>query len=593
MEWQQYVLENDLIIVTCDGYEPNLHPGKYEREGIRYGSAPPYDYMRAHETNDHHWGWNFGAHFREIVTHVDSTFRTIPDRSQRGLTGLSMGGQMSFYIGGQNKDLVSSVSAFDPADNYPLFGPKGRQVVLPNLELYRSLKGMAVRLTVTDGDWLKYNNAHLEKHLRSAQLAPFEFHTAKYPDHWAADIDKQLDFHMREFRKERQLPYKWNHVNAAYPNFEVLGYRINVDRTQPALTLLENISPKKMRILGRAFLPDGPVITDENLSVTTSQVYPPLTSFQIVSYNLTTGRYASEPVQSDTDGRLNFSLPGGGHVIGINEEGKGHSALADLVFEGNQERFYFEEGEKSSFSFTMINPSTTTLTDIEITASSENPDVIFKNPSLRLKKLNPAEKIVLKDRFHFILNRFTEPHSMGRVTFKIQANGQIIDTVSVIAYFLPRSRSVARRDVIILDGSSAQRIPVYEQGSDNIVMKEIAGGEGNGNGIPEAGEKLLVYIRIPQGMAPADTNTYHRCYAVNNFSSMKHMTVRELNYEEKRSQAGATSVASVLTTGGQGKKRWKGTLRFRVESLYNDKHDPASKATVYAHKYDYVKVRFK
>src|SRR5690606_21912503 len=104
---------------------------------------------------------------------------------------------------------------------------------------------------------------------------------------------------------------------------------------------------------------------------------------------------------------------------------------------------------------------------------------------------------------------------------------------------------------------------------------------------------LLVYIRIPQGMALADTNTYHRCYAVNNFSSMKHMTVRELHYEEKRSQAGATSVASVLTTGGQGKKRWKGTLRFRVESLYNDKHDPASKATVYAHKYDYVKVRFK
>jgi hypothetical protein len=75
MEWKNYVKEHDVIIVTWDGYEPNLHEGKKMREGIKYGNTSPYDYVRAHEKKDHHWGWDYRLYFRDLVKHVDQNFR--------------------------------------------------------------------------------------------------------------------------------------------------------------------------------------------------------------------------------------------------------------------------------------------------------------------------------------------------------------------------------------------------------------------------------------------------------------------------------------------------------------------------------------
>ena len=153
MEWLDYSQTHDLIIVTWDGYEPNLHPGSKTREGIKYGNCQPYDYPRAHETTVRHWGWDFKMYFRELVAHIDSTYRTIADRDHRAITGLSMGGLESLYITGQNKDLVGSLSAFCPADVASMFGPKGHLSLFPVPEMYRSLKGISMRLTATDGDW--------------------------------------------------------------------------------------------------------------------------------------------------------------------------------------------------------------------------------------------------------------------------------------------------------------------------------------------------------------------------------------------------------------------------------------------------------
>ncbi len=117
MEWSDYVQNHEVIIVTWDGYEPNNHPGRNFREDLTYGRARPYDYDVAHETDSKHWGWDYRMYFRDLVHHVDSNFRTVPDRQHRAISGLSMGGQTAYYIAGQSKDLVSAVSAFDPADN--------------------------------------------------------------------------------------------------------------------------------------------------------------------------------------------------------------------------------------------------------------------------------------------------------------------------------------------------------------------------------------------------------------------------------------------------------------------------------------------
>jgi enterochelin esterase-like enzyme len=51
---------------------------------------------------------------QELVTYVDSHYRTIPDRASRGLTGHSMGGYGAMRVGMKNPDVFSSIYLLSP-----------------------------------------------------------------------------------------------------------------------------------------------------------------------------------------------------------------------------------------------------------------------------------------------------------------------------------------------------------------------------------------------------------------------------------------------------------------------------------------------
>ena len=48
----------------------------------------------------------FKDYFPELVSHIDSTYRTIADRAGRGVIGHSMGGIMSFFLAGKYPDMI-------------------------------------------------------------------------------------------------------------------------------------------------------------------------------------------------------------------------------------------------------------------------------------------------------------------------------------------------------------------------------------------------------------------------------------------------------------------------------------------------------
>lgn len=586
MEWKNYAKTHDVIIITWDGYEPNLHPAKKFREGIQYGNASPYDYMRAHDKEDHHWGWDYRLYFRDLVKNVDENFRTIADRNHRGVTGLSMGGLTAYYVAGQNKDLVSSVSSFDPADNFPMYGPKGRQVVFPILQLYRPLKGLAVRMTMTDGDWLKYNDWELKRIFEAADLSHFETHIADYPDHWAADIDKQLDFHMKEFQKPHPFPNDWHHVCPGFPSFDVWGYRIEVERPRPALTILEDVSSGHMKVLSRDFLPDGPIVQDEKISVSTGEIYSPNDSYELITYNLSSGKINSRRAKASADGRLTYELGGGGNLVGINGKGPGNGPKLRIVPNNNQEYFYFEEGKSCSLNLKLVNVGNRVAENIEITAHSEHPYIEFTENKIHLVKVAAGDLTNLEDRFNFSFNQYSDSSFAGAIVFEVKVNGKPSDAQRIMFFQVPESQTIGENDMIILDGRTVKEIPIYRQGPNIVQMQEISGGEGNGNGVLDRGENALIYIRLAKGMGPNDINTFHRTYLLNHHDD-PFIRVKQLSYAEKLSQAGSTSVATVITLSKDTPDNYEFDFLFQVESLYNDKEDATSRATIYAHKYDY------
>jgi hypothetical protein len=592
MEWENYVKRHNVIIVTWDGYEPNLHEGKKMREGIKYGNALPYDYVRAHEKNDHHWGWDYRMYFRDLVKHVDKNFRTIADRDHRAVTGLSMGGLTSYYIAGASRDLISSVSAFDPADNFPLYGPKGKQAVFPILEMYRPLKGLSVRLTATDGDWLKYNDRELKQMFEAADLSHFESHIADYPDHWTADTEQQLDFHMREFGKPHPIPEGWSHICPAFSAFQVWDYNFQIQRSAPALTILENVSPGHMKVLSRDFIPDGPIVQEEIVSVSTDDIYSPNEPYQLVTYNLSDGEIKSRNVNSSAEGRLVYELNGGGHLIGINGKDSGKGAKLQMVFKDNQEYFYFEKGRPSSLDFKLVNVGTEQAGNIEITASSNHPYIEFGVNKVHITNVGPAALVDLEKQFKFTFNQYSDSAFVGAINFEVRINGELSGTQKIMVFPVPDSEIIANDDMIILDGRTVNDVSIYAQGPNAVQQQTLSGGKGNGNGKLERGEQALLYVRLPRGMGENDLNTFHRTYLINHLN-LPFIDVKQLDYMEKLNQASASSVSTVLSVSKETPVNYDLDLWLKIESLYNDERDTTSRATIYAHKYDYRHAKLK
>ena len=589
MEWLDYSQNHDVIIVTWDGYEPNLHPGNSTREGIRYGGCQPYDYPRAHESGSQirHWGWDFKMHFRELVAHIDSSYRTINDRDHRAITGLSMGGLTSLYIAGQNKDLVGSLSAFCPADVIPQYGPKGYLSVFPVLEMYRSLKGMHMRLTATDGDWLHAHDIQMKRIFEGSGFESFEFHEADFPDHWAADIDLQLDYHMAEFDKVHPRPGSWNHICPSYKTFDQWGYSFNIERSAPALTILEQVSKKHMKVYSREFIPDGPLVSDETIGVSTDSLYTPSSSYNFNVYNLTKKSFTTHQVPSTPDGRLNFNLPGGGNILGIHGEGMDNGPDLIVVNKSNRDYLYFEANTPYALDFTMVNVGFQDASNISVKAFSEHPNIAFDDDEISLSSLPSATSMQLDSIFRFSFQGYNDDHLAGNIMLEISIDGVVADTQKVVFFATPESPYVTDDEVIILDGRTQSSVPVFDQGRNSVQKKKLTGGTGNGNGIPEKGEEILVYIKLEQGLSPNDKNTFHKTHLIGAYDESS-VTVEKLKYDEKMSQAGATSISTLISIADSVTSDTI-DLWFRVESLYNENKAEARRST-YEFYYDYRKV---
>lgn len=590
MEWLDYSQNHDVIIVTWDGYEPNLHPGQYTREGIKYGSCSPYDYPRAHESGGaiKHWGWDYKLYFRDLVAHIDSSYRTIADRDHRAITGLSMGGLTTLYVSGQNKDLVGSASAFCPADNIPNYGPKGYLSVFPVLEMYRSLKGLPVRITATDGDWLHANDIQMKRIFEGSGFKSFEFHEADFPDHWAADIDLQLDFHMEEFEKKHKRPVDWNHICPAFKIFDQWGYSFNIERSAPALTILEQVSKKHMKVYSREFIPDGPLVSDETIGVNTDMLYTPSCIHNFNVYNLTKNSFSSHQLSSTSDGRLNFNLPGGGNILGIQGEGMDSGPDLIVVNESNRDYSYFEANTPYNLDFTMVNVGFQDAHNISVKAFSDHPFIAFADDEISLPSVASATSVVLDSVFSFGFAGYSDENLAGNILLEISINDVVADTQKIVFFVTPVSPFVADDEMIILDGRTQSSVPVFDQGRDSVQYKNLSGGTGNGNGIPEMGEEILVYIKLEQGLSPNDKNTFHKTYLIGAYDK-DYVNVEKLKYDEKVSQAGATSISSIISIADSIASDTT-DLWFRVESLYNENKAEARRST-YEFYYDYRKVR--
>ena len=106
-------------LFDCGAAEPCIivlpHLNHY-KDDADYGDSRPQGAMESFFETD---GRAESAFVHDVVEHVDSCFRTIPDKEHRALAGLSIGALQSIYISAWNPDIFGHVGMFSPMYKAP------------------------------------------------------------------------------------------------------------------------------------------------------------------------------------------------------------------------------------------------------------------------------------------------------------------------------------------------------------------------------------------------------------------------------------------------------------------------------------------
>jgi len=298
----RFVSGHDVIVVKWDGF--NI------RDGDEY-------YLRPYNISPVETFRQFPLYFPELVRTIDSRYRTIPDREHRAVSGLSMGGFMTFWIGGKYPDLVCAAGNFCGSPEF-FVGPKAFPVEYRHIDMYKNYGGMRLRLNFGTDDFIRAYHRDMNR------IFPHIMDNYEYGIYEAAHstcgLGEMFGFIMRTFENPPEKPETWHHIDV-YPVFSVWGYDVTSDRTVPGFTILENVNIRGFRSSVREFLPDGGIMPSVTVTVTTAPVYGKETAYLINDMNLTKNHATQYLKKSDKDGKLTFAINGYTHDIGITEQG--------------------------------------------------------------------------------------------------------------------------------------------------------------------------------------------------------------------------------------------------------------------------------
>ncbi len=582
--WNDYIDTHNVVLVIPDPRNPN---------GSTYDYSLVFD-NRTYEGTPAHNGKIFSKYFRELVMEVDNNFRTIPDRDHRGLSGQSRGGFMSPYIASQNKDLVSASSMSCPSPDGAMVGTLNKEVLFDVAETGRSLKGISLRISSPDGDRYKQYTWELKAKWDMMDLDKLEMHIPHYPNHYAADMDQQFDFHMREFNELHPTPEVWHHADP-WPEFDVWNYSISVSRDVPAISFMELVTKRGMIFYSRPFIPDGPINQIEKVKIITDSVYYPTSTYTLVDYNLSTKEFVKTDIFSDEAGKINIELNGGGHALGINK--KGDEAKLFLIETNNRDNFYALEGVDSNLSLKLVNVGASASGPVQIKISSPKDFIALSTPFLEIQNIDPGQAVDCNVGFIVTKYSLSAPDGddnpldgdefISKIELELQYGNKQKEIQSFKIFPVPRVQTISKNDIIILDGRQLE-LPFYQNQQHMITNKLVSGGKGDGDGIAEAGEIVELYVKIPQGLGPIDQNTYHQAFLLNQDDDL-YISVDKLSYHIRGEEwSGATCFQSQISIDPRTPNDHNLNLLLRTESY--DFVDEGYENLIQRHKYHFCRV---
>ena len=492
-----FVASHPVIVVAVDGYVARDYQGFY-------GGAP-WDIMKGGG------GYDFGPYFRELVSHIDSTYRTLTSRRYRATSGLSMGGFMSLYLSARYPDLIGSASAFNPGPEFYV-GDTGRRVLWRPKDFVSNHTHTMVRLVRASGDYISQYHEETRDAYARAEGVDFEFRQDEYHRHWATSIGETFEFHARAFDRSNldNLPETWSHADA-FSDFSVWGYHVTSSGDSPCITYLDTVTQGGLRVTTRKWAPDGPAVADRRITIITSPLYSPNSAYILHDYNFTSRADSQKTVKAGSDGRLTISTDGAGHEFSFTGPGANTQAPVLLPVTGG-DFLRLPPNTDVTLPVRIYNLRNVPMTDLTVKLSSEYPTVQILDSELNIPKIEPGG---VYDASGHMRVRFTAGEGyFARTRLKLEVGYDGWHSASEDIDVLVEPENIpAPAEVQIMDGRTTT-LNVFRQkgnqGGGGSVQRSVTEGKGNGNGVLEPGEEATLWVRMPQGMDPFDKNNWYR-----------------------------------------------------------------------------------
>jgi predicted alpha/beta superfamily hydrolase len=527
----RFVAEHPVIVVAVDGYVAEHYTGFY--------GGSPYDAMSDGGTYD------FGVYFRELITHIDTTLRTIPTRRYRATSGLSMGGYTSLFLSARYPDLIGSASAFNPS--HELFaGEKGCRFLWRTRDQIPNHANTMVRLIRASGDYISQYHEELRAAYAAASPIDFEYRQDEYHRHWATSIAETFAFHLRAFANPSldTAPEEFTY-SSPYRSFETRGYTVSHDSPHPAAITLANVRQGGFTITTRRWTPDGPPASCNALQIVTAPVYRAGARYQLQDLALTTTTLRRTEITAGPDGRLPIPTDCAGHVFSI--IGPGTGAQPPVLLPVTTRDFLrVRPATPIDLPLRVYNPRGVPMDNVKVDLTSAYPTAEILAKSATLPSLAPGATADLRTSFRVRFTSGAGDFARVRLHVKLTFDGYFTRTEALDVLVAPDPLPPPA-EVILLDGRTHTFTSFRQkgnQGGGSPVERTVTEGKGNGNGILEPGEEATIWVRLKQGLDPFDKDLWHRAkvYADSPFLT----EIADIQEEKQREWTGARNRTSLL-----------------------------------------------
>jgi len=469
-----FVSTHNVIVVKSDGYNRKPDEEYYLR---------PYNIGKIKEVETYR---QFPVYYPELVNFIDATYNTIADREHRAISGLSMGGFMTYWIGGKYPHLFSAAGNFCGSAEF-FVGPQGFPVEYHHKDMYKNYGGMNVRLNYGNQDFIRSYHEDINK-VWTQVMDNYEY---KIYDaaHSTCGLGEMFGFLLNTFNDPPKKPLKWSHIDV-YPEFSVWGYNVNSDRNIPGFTILENVDKRGFRCSVREFLPDGELLPFVNVTVTTSPIYEKNQMYVVNDLDSRDIKPIQKTILSDNSGRLKISLNGSLHEIGINKKKDKPNICVSLFEISNMG--WVTTGKDVQLSVTLLNKGLTVGKNIRaILSGTRSSTEIVKSEAI-FGNININEKQICNVPYIFHIQSDSVAMVQFRLTIKDDNKNEWSELFEIpVKQDLPEIK-----DFVIADGKT---FTVSKSGNDT---ETTLLGIGNGDGVANPGESIIILVK--------DQGTYRR-----------------------------------------------------------------------------------